>query len=153
MRSAHFGRRFLQRLVRTAMGPVTLAGLAPSAWRPLSDEEAAGLGGATAPGPRPRPSPRDPLQVAIDGTSGAGKSTVGRALADRIGARFVDTGLLYRTVALAAIESGTDPEDATRVARLATQAAITVEDERVRLDGRDVTDRLRSPRIERAVPM
>ena len=64
----------------------------------------------------------------------------------------MDTGLLYRTVALATIESGTDPEDAIRVARLASQAAITVEDERVRLNGRDVTDRLRSPRIERVVP-
>jgi len=142
----------VRRLVRTAVGPVTLHGLAPAAWRPLSAAETAGLGGAPEPNPRTAASRGRALQVAIDGTSGSGKSTVGRALAERIGARFVDTGLLYRTVALAALESGTDPEDGPRVAHLAREAAITVEEERVRLDGRDVTDRLRAPRIERAVP-
>ena len=149
----------VHRLVRTAMGPLTLAGLAPGAWRPLEAGEVAALSGTAQPGPRGERGAN--LQIAVDGTSGSGKSTVGRALADRIGARFVDTGLLYRTVALAALEAGVDPDDEAGLARLARAADIQVlptddstnePGDRVTLDGRDVTAHLREPRIERAVP-
>jgi cytidylate kinase len=149
----------VHRLVRTAMGPVTLAGLPPGAWRPLEAGEVAALSGTAQPGPRGERGAN--LQIAVDGTSGSGKSTVGRALADRIGARFVDTGLLYRTVALAALETGVDPDDEAGLARLARAADIKVlpagesakvRSDRVTLDGRDVTSHLREPRIERAVP-
>lgn len=140
----------VKRLVRIAVGPVTLSGLPPGAWRPLADGEIDALGGAAPP---PRRTARDShRQVAVDGTSGSGKSTVGRALADRIGARFVDTGLLYRTVALAALEAGIDPHDEHALAHLARAARINVQPERVTLNGRDVTAHLREPRIERAVP-
>jgi cytidylate kinase len=146
-------------VVRTAIGPVTLAGLAPGAWRPLEAGEVAALSGTAQPGPRREPGGN--LQIAVDGTSGSGKSTVGRALADRIGARFVDTGLLYRTVALAALEARVDPDDEAALARLARGADIKVlpaddstkePGDRVTLDGRDVTAHLRERRIERAVP-
>jgi cytidylate kinase len=103
--------------------------------------------------------------VAVDGTSGSGKSTVGRALAQRIGARFVDTGLLYRAVTLATLEAVIDPADAPAVARLARETRIRVRaadlgadagpdatGERVTIGRRDVTEQLREPRIERAVP-
>jgi len=149
----------VHRLVRTAFGPVTLAGLAPGAWRPLEAGEVAALSGTAQPGPRREPGGN--LQIAVDGTSGSGKSTVGRALADRIGARFVDTGLLYRTVALAALEARVDPDDEAALARLARGADIKVlpaddstkePGDRVTLDGRDVTAHLRERRIERAVP-
>ncbi|MEX1069722.1 MAG: (d)CMP kinase [Chloroflexota bacterium] len=149
----------VHRLVRTAIGPVTLAGLAPGAWRPLNAGEVAALSGTAQPGPRSGRAAG--LQIAVDGTSGSGKSTVGRALADRIGARLVDTGLLYRAVALAALEAGIDPNDEAALARLARAADIHVQpaddnmtepSERVTLDGRDVTAHLREPRIERAVP-
>ena len=149
----------VHRLVRTAIGPVTLAGLAPGAWRPLAAGEVAALSGTAQP--RPRGEQGGNLQIAVDGTSGSGKSTVGRALADRIGARFVDTGLLYRTVALAALDARVDQDDEAALARLARGADIRVlpaddstkePGDRVTLDGRDVTAHLREPRIERAVP-
>lgn len=100
------------------------------------------------------------LTVAIDGPSGAGKSTVGYALAERIGATFVDTGLMYRALTLAAVERGVDLEAGDEIAALARDHAIEVEraapgqDDRletVLLDGRDVTLLVRSPQVDRAV--
>jgi CMP/dCMP kinase len=99
-------------------------------------------------------------RIAIDGPSGAGKSTVGHALAQRIGATFVDTGLMYRALTLAALRQGIDIEDADALGRLATSVEIDVERpgpehpdrlETVLLDGRDVTDAVRSPEVDRAV--
>jgi CMP/dCMP kinase len=98
--------------------------------------------------------------IAIDGPSGAGKSTVGHALAQRIDATFVDTGLMYRALTLAAVERGIDVDDAPALGRLAGECRIEVERARpdqhdrletVRLDGRDVTVAVRRPRIDRAV--
>ena len=100
------------------------------------------------------------LRVAIDGPSGAGKSTIGYALADELGATFVDTGLMYRALTLAALERGIDVEDGPALGRLAASCAIEVERpgpghpdrlETVRLDGRDVTDDVRTPRVDRLV--
>jgi cytidylate kinase len=98
--------------------------------------------------------------VAIDGPSGAGKSTVGHALARRIDSTFVDTGLMYRALTLAAVERGIDVEDGPALGELAAACRIEVERARpdqhdrletVRLDGRDVTVDVRRPRIDRAV--
>ncbi|HEX7173639.1 MAG TPA: (d)CMP kinase [Candidatus Limnocylindria bacterium] len=100
------------------------------------------------------------LRIAIDGPSGAGKSTVGHALARRVGATFVDTGLMYRALTLAAIEGGVDTEDGPALGHLAGSCSIAVERpgpehpdrlETVRLDGRDVTDDVRAPHVDRAV--
>jgi len=100
------------------------------------------------------------LQVAVDGPSGAGKSTVGFALAQRLGATFVDTGLMYRALTLAAIQRGVDPDDGPALGALAGECLIEVERPRpehvgrretVRLDGRDVTDGVRQPLVDRAV--
>ena len=100
------------------------------------------------------------LRIAIDGPSGAGKSTVGHALAQRIGATFVDTGLMYRALTLAALERGIDTDDGSALGRLAGQCRIEVERpgpehphrlETVLLDGMDVTDSVRSPIVDRAV--
>jgi cytidylate kinase len=100
------------------------------------------------------------LTVAIDGPSGAGKSTVGHALAGRIDATFVDTGLMYRALTLAALERGFDVEDGDALGRLVDELRIEVERPRpeqtdrletVLLDGRDVTDAVRSPDVDRAV--
>ncbi|MBW3613101.1 MAG: (d)CMP kinase [Chloroflexi bacterium] len=98
--------------------------------------------------------------VAIDGPSGAGKSTVGHALARRIDATFIDTGLMYRALTLAAVERGVDVEDGAALGALAGRCQVAVErpapDQRdrletVMLDGRDVTRDVRRPRIDRAV--
>jgi CMP/dCMP kinase len=99
-------------------------------------------------------------RIAIDGPSGAGKSTVGHALARRIDATFVDTGLMYRALTLAALQRGQDLGDGATLGRLATEVAIGVERpgpahpgrlETVTLDGRDVTEAVRTPEVDRAV--
>ena len=64
--------------------------------------------------------------IAIDGPAAAGKSTVARLLADRLGALFFDTGALYRAVALVALRSGVSPDDADSLSRIATDAQIAV---------------------------
>jgi cytidylate kinase len=100
------------------------------------------------------------LTVAIDGPSGAGKSTVGHALAQRIGATFVDTGLMYRALTLEALERGVPVDDGDALRALATELSIEVRKplphqidrlETVLVDGRDVTDAVRTPRVDHAV--
>ena len=100
------------------------------------------------------------VAVAIDGPSGAGKSTVGRALARRIDARFVDTGLMYRALTLAALEAGIDLDDGPALGAIAETCRIEIERpgpgqgdhlEAVLLDGRDVTVEVRDPTVDRAV--
>jgi CMP/dCMP kinase len=100
------------------------------------------------------------IRVAIDGPSGSGKSTVGSALARRIGANFVDTGLMYRALTLAALNRGVDIEDGEALGALTERSRIEVRKPRpdeqdrletVLLNGRDVTHEVRKPRIDRAV--
>jgi cytidylate kinase len=80
------------------------------------------------------------MVIAIDGPAGAGKSTVAKALARRLGFTYLDSGAMYRCVALAAREREGDP------AQIASSLTI-VPGEQVLLDGRDVTDAIRSPEI------
>jgi cytidylate kinase len=95
--------------------------------------------------------------VAIDGPAGAGKSSVARGVAKALGFGFLDTGAMYRAVALAAVESeaggGGDPGPHALLRRavdLAPVLALELDGERVRLDGRDVTDAIRAPEISEA---
>ena len=89
----------------------------------------------------------DPLIIAIDGPSGAGKSTLGRMLAGELGLLYIDTGSMYRAVALAVIESSTNETDDVSVGGLAERIDINLAGDpdslRVTLDGRDVSDRIR----------
>jgi cytidylate kinase len=80
------------------------------------------------------------MVIAIDGPAGAGKSTVARAVAERLGFTYLDTGAMYRAVALGALESGDSP------AAVAERARIEL-GERVTLDGRDVSEAIRTPEI------
>lgn len=96
---------------------------------------------------------RRPLVVAIDGPAGAGKSTVARLLARRLGVPYIDTGAMYRAVGLLAMREGIQPPfgpaEAARIGRLAGEHAIelaeTPEGLRVLVDGEDVSEAIRSP--------
>jgi len=85
--------------------------------------------------------------VTIDGPAGAGKSSVARRLAQRLGFRFLDTGAMYRTVALAALRERLDWDDQQAIARLAARVPITFQDERVMLAGEDVSEAIRSASV------
>jgi cytidylate kinase len=89
--------------------------------------------------------------IAIDGPAGAGKSTVARALAARLGLEYLDTGAMYRAVTLAAMRRGIDPADVDRVAELAEEVALEVGDSGVFVDGSEVTTEIRTPEVTTAV--
>lgn len=88
--------------------------------------------------------------VAIDGPAGAGKSTLARALADRLGLERLDTGAMYRSVAWAALQRGIDPADVESVAALARRLVIEVSD-KVVVDGEDATAAIRTPAVDATV--
>ena len=89
--------------------------------------------------------------IAIDGPAGAGKSTIARAVADRLGFEYLDTGAMYRALALAAIESGADLEDADALTALADSVDIELRGDVVKLNGRDVSEVIRGPDVTAAV--
>jgi len=85
--------------------------------------------------------------VAIDGPAGAGKSTIARRLADRLGFLYIDTGAMYRAVALWALRQNVDHGDHHRMEQLAIAADIELEPGRIRLNGEDVTDAIRTTEV------
>jgi CMP/dCMP kinase len=85
--------------------------------------------------------------IAIDGPAGAGKSTVARGVAQALGFTYLDSGAMYRGVALAARERGVDPDDAAAAAELARGIELSVAGGRVALDRRDVSEEIRSPEV------
>ncbi len=89
--------------------------------------------------------------ITIDGPGGAGKSTVGRLLAQRLNYRYLDTGAIYRALALKVSELRVNTADEGRVGDLARQTSIVFRNEggamKVILDGRDVSDKIRTPEI------
>ena len=93
------------------------------------------------------------MVIAIDGPSGAGKGTVARAVATRLGYRHVDTGAMYRAVAWQAIQRGVSPGDEPAMADLARDAVLEIDSDLVRIDGQDVTHAIRTPEIDRAAAM
>jgi CMP/dCMP kinase len=92
--------------------------------------------------------------VAIDGPAGAGKSTVARRLAERLGFRYLDTGAMYRAVTWLAVERSLELEDAAPLGLLAEDNPVDLdEDGTVTIDGYDVTDAIRQADIDRLVPI
>ncbi|HEY2335078.1 MAG TPA: (d)CMP kinase [Solirubrobacterales bacterium] len=90
------------------------------------------------------------MVIAIDGPAGAGKSTVARALAERLGFTYLDSGAMYRCVALAALKRGADLDDGGEIAELARSLEIGLDGERVELDGREASAAIREPGVTRA---
>ena len=88
--------------------------------------------------------------VTLDGPAGAGKSSAARALASRLGWCNLDTGAMYRAVALVAVEHGMPLDDAERLVALAESLAIEFQGERVLVDGRDVSGEIRTERVTQA---
>ncbi|HYP23700.1 MAG TPA: (d)CMP kinase, partial [Actinomycetota bacterium] len=89
--------------------------------------------------------------LAIDGPAGAGKSTVARAVARALGWRYVDSGAMYRALALAALRAGVDPADEDAVGSLAETAEIDLDGTRVWLEGTDVSERIRASDVTKIV--
>jgi cytidylate kinase len=90
------------------------------------------------------------LVIAIDGPSGAGKGTLARTVAARLGYRHVDTGAMYRAVAWKAAHDGLPLDDDDRVSELARAAKYEQVDGRILIDGHEVTREIRTPEIDKA---
>ncbi len=89
------------------------------------------------------------LVIAIDGPSGAGKGTIARAVASRLGYRHIDTGAMYRAVAWKALHDGVDPANEAAVAAIGERADFVLDEGRVVIDGHDVARAIRTPEIDR----
>jgi len=93
---------------------------------------------------------RKTIIIAIDGPAGAGKSTIARSLAGRLGFTYIDTGAMYRAVALWALQASIDLDDMHRLEQLAKAADIAFDGDRVILNGEDVTAAIREPGVSDA---
>ena len=85
--------------------------------------------------------------VAIDGPAGAGKSTIAKRLAERLGFTYIDTGAMYRAVALWAVRQAIDFADLHRMEQLALAAEIDLSPGRIQLNSEDVTEAIRTPEV------
>lgn len=92
-----------------------------------------------------------PLVIAIDGPAGAGKSTVGRALAARLGLEYLDTGAMYRAMTFAAQLRGVPEGDLVEIAAMAPQVELAIDDRTVTVDGVDATSAIRGREVTEAV--
>lgn len=90
------------------------------------------------------------MVIAIDGPAGAGKSTVARALSERLGFTYLDSGAMYRCVALASLRAGVDLDAEAEVAPIARSAELTIADGHVTLGGEDVAGEIRSAPVTAA---
>jgi cytidylate kinase len=90
------------------------------------------------------------MVIAIDGPAGAGKSTVARGVAEALGLTYLDSGAMYRCVALAALRAGADLGDGMALGAVARGVEIAFTPDGVRLDGADVSDAIREPKVTAA---
>lgn len=99
--------------------------------------------------PRPNTSAVATMIVTIDGPAGSGKSSAARKLAKRLGFRFLDTGAMYRAVALAGSRRGIDWDNPELLAEIAANSNIELADDRVLLNGEDVSSEIRTVEVTR----
>lgn len=90
--------------------------------------------------------------VAIDGPAASGKTTVGAAVARRLGFAFLDTGIMYRAATLAAMERGIAASDGAALGEMVENLDMELVGDRLIVDGADATDRLRTPAVDREAP-
>jgi CMP/dCMP kinase len=98
----------------------------------------------------PNNQPPMPCVVTIDGPAAAGKSTVARGLADRLGWRFLDTGAMYRAVTFAAIRDGVDLKSEIALTKLVRSLTVDLLPERILVGGKDITESIRGVEVTRA---
>jgi cytidylate kinase len=91
------------------------------------------------------------MVIAIDGPGGVGKSTVAKGVAAAVGAAYLNTGAYYRAATIAALDAGADPSSPSEVTAAVEAATFDFIDECMLLDGRDVSERSRSPEVTAAV--
>jgi len=92
------------------------------------------------------------LTIAIDGPAGAGKSTIAKLVAQRLGYRHLDTGAMYRAVTWKAIQEGVCISSEEALGKLSEEIKIEIgNDSRIFIDGEDITEKIRSPEVDRAV--
>jgi cytidylate kinase len=87
------------------------------------------------------------FKIAVDGPSGAGKSTVAKIVADKLGIVYVDTGAMYRAIALKILETGTDYTNQEILSELLSKTAVDFDGELITLDGKDVSGLIRTPEV------
>ena len=92
----------------------------------------------------------EPIIIAIDGPSGAGKGTIARAVARRLGFHHVDTGAMYRALAWKALDESIDLNDEAALSALAERVGFDVSDGRVSVDGQDIGAAIRTPEMDGA---
>ena len=96
-------------------------------------------------------TPLRPFIVAVDGPAGAGKSTIGKALAKRLGLQYLDTGAMYRAVTFCAMQRGLNLADTALIGELARSVTLEVGARGVFVDGLDATAAIRTPEVTAAV--
>ena len=89
--------------------------------------------------------------IAIDGPAGSGKSTLAKQVAEQLGLGYLDTGAMYRSVAAVALTDASSLDDEVEVASIAERIKIEFENEKVYVDGKDLTEVIRSPDVIAAV--
>jgi cytidylate kinase len=89
------------------------------------------------------------LTIVIDGPAGSGKSTVSRLIAKQLGLTYIDTGAMYRAVALRSHELSVDPADDEGLARVCGKITLEFKNEKLFMDGRDVSESIRTPLMDR----
>ncbi|AIS52438.1 cytidylate kinase Cmk [Thermoanaerobacter kivui] len=91
------------------------------------------------------------IKIAIDGPAGAGKSTVAKKLANLLNFTYIDTGAMYRAITYKVIKEGIDLKEEDKIAEIAKNSSITLEGEKIFLDGKDVSYEIRRPEVSEKV--